>query len=145
MKNDKKILTLCHTWGIIMTLIGYAARIVLRCAGIKGTQFGFVKVYNVGKGWGGISLGTTVIVSDDCFDKETIAHETGHSIQNAMYGVLFPFIVAIPSFIRSRYYVRLMNKGITPERDYYSIWFESQATKLGWEYFRGYKRYERKT
>lgn len=145
MKNDRKILTLCHTWGIIMTLIGYAARLVFKLTGIKGTQIGFVKAYKVGYGWGGISLGTTIIVAHDCCDPHTVAHEMGHGIQNAMYGVFFPFIVAIPSFIRSRYYTHLWNKGITPKRDYYSIWFESQATKLGLEYFKGDKDYESKT
>lgn len=145
MKTDRKILALCHTWGIIMTLIGYAARLVLKWKGIKGTQIGFAKAYKVGTGWGGISLGTTIIVAHDCCDTETVAHELGHGIQNAIFGVFFPFVVAIPSLIRSRYYVHLMNKGIEPKRDYYSIWFESQATELGLEYFKGDMDYERKT
>lgn len=136
MKNKATILFLNHTWGIIMTLIGYAARLVFLCKGVKGISRGFVKVYKVGIGWGGVSLGTTVIVAHDS-GEYTISHEVGHGIQNAMYGVLFPFIVAIPSFIRYHYRERLYRKGIRPKTSYDAIWFEGQATKLGRKYFKG--------
>lgn len=135
MKNTTIIKILNHTWGIPMTLIGYGARLVFSCGGIKGEKRGFAKVYKVGKGWGGLSLGTTIIVARDCATTSTIAHELGHGIQNAMYGILTPFIVSIPSAIRYHYRNHLLKKGIKLKTGYDDIWFESQATKLGIEYF----------
>lgn len=137
MKNKRKILFLSHTWGIAMTLIGYGARFVFLCTGNKGEKRGFAKVYKVGKGWGGVSLGTTIIVARDCATTSTIAHELGHGIQNAMYGIFTPFIVSIPSAIRYHYREHLKKKGVKPKTGYDDIWFEAQATKLGIEYFDG--------
>lgn len=135
MKNNRKILFLNHTWGIPMTLIGYGARLVFLCCGVKGSKRGFARVYKVGKGWGGLSLGTTIIVAKDCATNSTIAHEVGHGIQNAMYGIFTPFIVTIPSAIRYHYRRHLQKKGITPKTSYDDIWFEGQATDLGMSYF----------
>ena len=132
--RSKRIIILNHTWGIIMTLIGYGARIVLHRKGVKGERYGFATVYRVGKGWGGVNLGTTAIVSKDA-PTSTIAHELGHGIQNARYGIFTPFIVHIPSAIRYHHYRHLLKKGITPKTAYDDIWFEAQATKLGVEYF----------
>ncbi len=135
MKNKKIILVLNNTWGIIMTLIGYGARLVMLCKGVKGEKQDFARLYKVGYGWGAISLGTTIIVAKDQCSKYTIAHEAGHTIQNAVFGILFPVIVAIPSFVRCQYYNHLNRKGIEPKRGYYSIWFERQASLLGLDYF----------
>lgn len=137
MKNKRKILFLNHTWGIVMTLIGYGARFVFLCSGIKGTKQGFARVYRVGKGWGGLSLGTTIIVAHDSYKTSIIAHELGHGIQNAMYGIFTPFLVSIPSAIRYHYREHLKKKGIKLKTGYDDIWFEAQATKLGIEYFDG--------
>lgn len=135
MKNKRIIQILNHTWGIPMTLVGYGARLVFLCCGIKGSPRGFARVYRVGKGWGGLNLGTTIVAARDCSTPATIAHELGHGIQNAMYGIFTPFIVAIPSAIRYHYRNHLRKKGITPKTNYDDIWFEGQATKLGMEYF----------
>lgn len=135
MKNNRKILFLNHTWGIVMTLIGYGARLVFLCRGIKGEKRGFARVYKVGKGWGGLSIGTTIIVAKDCATSSIIAHELGHGIQNAMYGIFTPFIVSIPSAIRYHYRNHLRKKGIVPKTSYDDIWFEGQATILGMDYF----------
>jgi hypothetical protein len=74
MKNKRIIQILSHTWGIPMTLIGYVVRLVFLCSGIRGTKWGFARVYRVGKGWGGLSLGTTIIVSHDSYAPSSIAH-----------------------------------------------------------------------
>ena len=137
MKNTRMILLLSHTWGIIMTLIGYGARLVFRSMGKKGEKIGFTRVYTIGKGWGGLNLGTTIIISQDCYPNNTVAHEMGHGIQNAIFGIFYPFIVFIPSTIRYHYRNYLYRKGITPKTKYDDIWFEGQATKLGLNYFCG--------
>lgn len=135
--NKYVILFLNHTWGIIMTLIGYMVRLVLLSMGVKGRKEGFARLYKVGKGWGGVSLGTTIIVACDCDDKDIVGHEQGHGIQNAFFGVLFPFLIAIPSAIRYWYreIVRRRDRvayALLPQYD--SIWFEGQATLIGMIY-----------
>lgn len=137
MKNTKLILFLNNTWGIPLTLVGYGARLILRCMGKKGEKAGFARVYTVGKGWGGLSLGTTIIVAQDSRSTSIVAHELGHGIQNAMFGVLTPFLVSIPSAIRYHYRNYLYNKGVRPKTAYDDIWFEGQATKIGLDYFCG--------
>ena len=119
-----------HTWGIIMTLIGYGARLYMRFKKIQGKDCGIARCYVYKRGWGGVSLGTTIIVSENSTD-DTVAHELGHTIQNAMWGVLFPIIIAIPSAIRYRYRKHLLEKGINPKTEYDAIWFEGNATKIG--------------
>ena len=137
MKNTKLIWFLNHTWGIPLTLIGYGVRLVLRCMGKKGEKIGFARVYTSGKGWGGLSIGTTIITAEDCKHTTIVSHELGHGIQNAMFGILTPFLVSIPSAIRYHYREHLYKKGIRPKTAYDAIWFEGQATKLGLDYFCG--------
>lgn len=134
MKNKKVILVLNNTWGVVMTLIGYGARLVMKFKKVKGEKLGIARIYRVGHGWGGVSLGTTIIMAKDETSDYTKAHELGHTIQNAMFGILMPFLVQIPSAIRYHYYKYLRRNGVTPKRSYYAIWFESQASWLGLNY-----------
>lgn len=121
------------TWGLPMTSIGLIIACVLICTGHKPKRWGGCIYFNVGKEyWGGVSLGL-VFLADPEDDEHTKNHEFGHSIQNAKYGLLMPFIVAIPSFLRACYhtirdYCGLQNK------PYDSIWFEGEATELGNKY-----------
>lgn len=117
------------TWGIIMTVIGFLAAAVLTCVGKKATMFNGCLWFTVGERWGGVSLGLVIITGKET-SIATLRHEYGHSIQNAMYGILFPFIVGIPSMMR--YWKRkiLASKGVALE-PYDAIWFEGQATSLG--------------
>ena len=65
-------------------------------------------------------------------NKTLITHEYGHSIQNLYWGWLMPFVIAIPS--ATRYWYRKimikLNKKLTTS--YYDIWFEKQASELGY-------------
>jgi hypothetical protein len=126
----KKIYYLLNIiWGFPMTLIGLITYSVLSCLGYKSKDLGPCKWFTIGKNWGGISLGF-VIITDDTPSEHTLDHEFGHSIQNAIFGIFFPFIVALPS--AARYWKREFDykkgKELPP---YDSIWFEGQATKLG--------------
>lgn len=120
------------TWGLPMNIIGALVALGLMCAGYKPKRFGTCFYFVVGKHWGGLNLGM-FFLTDSYETERTKHHEFGHSIQNAKYGILFPFIVAIPSAIR--YWVReyQLKKG-KELPDYDSIWFEGEATKLGYEY-----------
>ena len=145
LKPIKKILfvILSLTWGGIMTAIGMLAFLALSLYNIfifafRGKHLRMQYKYNVlfiriGQGWGGVNLGCVSVVCEDA-DDELMRHEAGHGIQNIIYGVLFPFIVAIPSFIRywyREYKVIVKKVDYWSLPDYDSIWFEGQATRLG--------------
>ncbi len=125
------------TWGILMNIVGLF--VTLFCLiFLKGKMHknGLGFITEVGGNWGGVSLGAFALCGtyyqptsphyDFYWYHETRNHEFGHSLQNAILGPLFPFIVAIPSAIRYwlDYYGKL-------KRDYYAIWFERDATNWG--------------
>lgn len=77
-------------------------------------------------------------VTDSTPTLHTKQHESGHGIQNIMFGPLMPFIVSIPSCIRywyREYLVRSGKKKYYELPEYDSIWFEGMATRLGEKYF----------
>ena len=134
--SRKGYYALSFTWGIIMTAIGMLVAGVLRLAGKKPTKEGPCWCFVVGKNWGGVSLGPVMLMSPANYAAgRTVGHEFGHSLQNCIWGPLFPFVVAIPS--AARYWVRefQQNKGTPPTTDYDAVWFEGQATKWGDKYF----------
>lgn len=119
-----------------MNIIGLIVFIIMVILGHKPKKFHNSIYFETGTHWGGITLGFVIIVNKNV-TSVLLKHEYGHVIQNAMYGILFPFIIAIPSIIRSWYRGTLfkINKqkyfNLPP---YDSIWFEGQATKLGKKY-----------
>lgn len=117
------------TWGIIMNIIGGIGALAMLALGHKPIRHGGSICFRFGRGWGGVSLGIFTFVSTTC-DDSTLDHEFGHSLQNALYGPFFIFLVAIPSFIRCQIYNSYTAKGI-PMGDYDAIWFEKQATEWG--------------
>lgn len=88
------------TWGLLMTSIGAVAALVLLVTGHKPKALGPAVYFEIGESWGGINLGPFFICSKDACDL-TKKHEFGHSIQNMIWGPLMPFIIGIPSLIRS--------------------------------------------
>jgi hypothetical protein len=132
MSNNKIYRALNLTWGLPMTLVGYIAKTILKFAGFKLKQWGGCVWFEIGEHWGGVSLGMVIITCKDATE-ETLNHEFGHSIQNAIFGIFFPFVVAIPS--AARYWKRIADekKGKILE-PYDAIWFEGQATMLGNKY-----------
>ena len=113
------------TWGGIMTVIGLVVLLVTLPFGKFGIYHG--RIYKrIGKNWGGLELGC-FFLTDKTPTEHTKSHETGHGIQNIIFGPLMPFAVCIPSAIR--YWYRIYSK--KPQPPYDSIWFERWATKLG--------------
>ncbi|MGM9968861.1 MAG: hypothetical protein ACI35S_00525 [Anaeroplasma sp.] len=127
MNKFKVILfyVLSFTWGLPMSLIGGITFLVLMCLGYKPKRFRYLYYIEIGENWGGLNLGCFFLTCKVPYEK-TKRHEAGHSIQNALFGPLMPFIVTIPSAIRY-WYIRVFNVAT----NYDSIWFEGQATKLG--------------
>ena len=126
------------TWGIIMSLIGLITALICIIF-LKGKvhRNGFTFIVEVGGNWGGINLGCvslcggyTTVCPDENWFQHTRRHEFGHSLQNLIFGPLFPFIVAIPSAIRYHYQNYRSSKGL-PNKEYDAIWFEGTATKWG--------------
>lgn len=114
------------TWGIIMNIFGLIGAGAMLVLGKKPIRHAGSIVFRTGHYWGGVSLGIFTFMCEES-GKHTLDHEFGHSIQNALYGPLFPFIVAIPS--ATRYWMIRLGKLVV--EDYDSIWFEGQATEWG--------------
>ena len=142
--KQQKLLTkiefyvLSWTWGIIMSLVGAVVVGAILLYGVctkknyKLQRCGWCYYIAIGQSnWGGLELGMFFLVQS----RESIPtmwHEHGHAIQNCFWGVLFPFVIAIPSAIRYWYReLRYYKKGLVPTTRYDSVWFEGEATTLG--------------
>ena len=129
-KRDYYILQ--WTWGILMNIVGafvclyalirkwpvqkYRNAIQITCPGRHA--------------WGGVSFGMFLMVTEA--SPKSLLHEYGHSIQNCTWGLLFPFVIAIPSATRMWYReFKYHKKGLTPPTKYDDIWFEGEATQFG--------------
>lgn len=100
MKINKPLYYILNcTWGCIMTLIGSIVALALLCVGKKPQRHAGSIYFNVGKSWGGVELGC-FFLTDSNNSTHTKNHEFGHSLQNCLWGPLFPAIVCIPSAIR---------------------------------------------
>ena len=129
--NPKTYKLLSYTWGIIMTFIGACAAFVCTRLGYKPQKHAGATYFEVGKTrWGGISLGCFFFCGPGA-SQHTKDHEFGHSLQNCIWGPLFPFVIGIPSFVRCQKFNNNIKKGIPNEEDYDAIWFEGQATEWG--------------
>ena len=116
------------TWGCIMTIVGlFPALYFMIFKKTKPYYYKGALCFKVGgKYWGGISLGPFFFVCTSA-SLDTIKHEWGHSIQNIIFGPLFPICIGIPSLIRC-------NLGLYKEYD--AIWFEGGATRIGNKYYK---------
>ena len=131
------------TWGLPLTLLGYLVAVVLKAMGYEPREWGGATYFVVGEGWGGVSFGPVIVICSD-YDTDYVKnHEFGHSIQNYYFGPFAPLLVNIPSFLRAAYRELLVmsgNKEYSELPDYEDIWFESQATELGYEYIKYWER-----
>jgi len=118
------------TWGCIMTAIGFVASTVIMALGYKPKQHKLAHYFLIPGKWGGITLGTTIIVCNET--QHLLDHEFGHTLQNALFGIFMPFI-GIASFVRATMRRIQQKKGkLLPPYD--SVWFERQATEWGTNY-----------
>ena len=126
------------TWGFIMSFIGLVVALICIIF-LKGKihKNGYTIIIEVGGNWGGVNLGCislcggyTTVCPDENWFQHTRRHEFGHSLQNLIFGPVFPFLVAIPSMIRYHYQNYRSKKGL-PNKEYDAIWFEGMATKWG--------------
>lgn len=122
---------LAHTWGIIMTLIGYIVALILICMGVKPIKYNGIFHFRLKENWGGLDFGMCFL-RDTTSTESVTKHELGHTYQNCVLGPFFIFLVAIPSACRYWYQVISRNHGKSFSNDWYdSIWFEGSATEIG--------------
>lgn len=136
IKHKILFYTLQLTWGLLLNLLGFIIALCLICTKHKPIRFGNNFYFKVGKTWGGLELGIFFLCGRLDDSHHLKCHESGHGIQNIIWGPLFPFVICIPSAIRYWYReLRYYRKGKYPKTDYDDIWFEGQATKLGEKYY----------
>ena len=118
-----------------MTWIGLLIAVILSPVFIikksKPKVFGHSIYFEIGKGGDGVNFGAVFFVNKGASER-TKCHEHGHGLQNICWGVLFPFVIAIPS--ACRYWRRKLIRRKTPNailEPYDSVWFEGQATEWG--------------
>ena len=79
---------------------------VKREVGVEGSESEFSKrllnsvYFVVGTGWGGVNFGAFFFVAKTSDRLDIHQHEAGHGLQNLIFGVFMPFVVAIPSAVR---------------------------------------------
>lgn len=133
MKNKFLYYFLNLTWGMPLTFIGIIVSLIMLIFGKRPKRHGGCWYFTTDKISGGVDLGL-VFLTDTKEIKGTMNHEFGHSIQNALFGPLMIFVIAIPSFVRYWYReFKYHKKGIKPKTAYDDIWFEGQATSLGYK------------
>lgn len=129
-KQPPELFQLQKTNGKPLSFIGDIVYLILCLLGYQQKMFYNISPYfEIGKGWGGLSLGWFFICCKDASEK-TKCHELGHTLQNANIGGWKMFGLSLLSVVRYWYY-DLFNIDWST---YYSWWFEGQATELGTKY-----------
>ena len=132
--NKTTFYLLSFTWGIILTLYGCLVALVMLLLGKKPRRWAWTRYFILGKkSWGGMECGM-IFLRDHGKSPFINAREFGHAVQNCFFGPLMIPLVTIPSSLR--YWTRRLLKrlGHPPKKDYYAIWFEAQASRLGLKY-----------
>lgn len=138
IRNKFLFYFLSFTWGLPITLLGCVTALLLLITGHKLQKWGYCYYFEVGNGWGGVSLGPIFVVNKQA-SRHTKNHESGHSHQNCAWGLLFPFVIAIPSCVRYWYREIRARKGNPCASSYYSVWFEKEASEIGTDFIHWYK------
>lgn len=121
------------TWGLPVNIGGAITAAGLLATGHKPKKYGDCIQFDVGKDWGGGSMGLFMFTGSEVPERVK-EHEHGHSVQNCYFGPFMPFVVNIPS--SARFWYRKAIEKIKPDiklPPYDSAWFEGQASALGHE------------
>lgn len=125
-KQPHELLKLQKTNGRPLSFVGDVVYLILCLLGYQQkTFYDICPYFEIGKGWGGLSLGWFFICCENS-SESLKCHEVGHLIQAAANNGFIMFILCVCSAIR--YWYREIFNVTTP---YDSWWFESQATRLG--------------
>lgn len=128
-KEPSEILKIQHKNGFVLSFIGDIVYLILCLLGYQRKIFYDICPYfEIGKGWGGLSLGWFFICCKDS-SESLKCHEIGHTLQNANIGGWKMLALSLGSV--ARYWYREIFGETTP---YDSWWFEGQATEVGTKY-----------
>lgn len=128
-KQPHDLLKLQKINGKPLSFIGDIVYLILCLLGYQQKMFYDICPYfEIGKGWGGLSLGWFFICCKDS-SESLKCHEVGHTLQNANIGGWKMLVLSLGS--AARYWYREIFGATTP---YDSWWFEGQATELGTKY-----------
>lgn len=128
-KDPSELLNMQHKNGFVLSFIGDIVYLILCLLGYQQKIFYDICPYfEIGKGWGGLSLGWFFICCKDS-SESLKCHEVGHTLQNANIGGWKMLALSFGS--AARYWYREIFGATTP---YDSWWFEGQATELGTKY-----------
>lgn len=136
MKIFKFILALIiqFTWGILQNIVGLLGYIILLSTSCKRYIYKNSIITVIPGGWGGVALGMFIFICEGCkgtsLDDDPINHEYGHTIQSMILGPLWFLIIGLPSGIWYNMDKYREKHGV----DYYSLYTESWANKLGHAY-----------
>ncbi len=117
------------TWCLPQTILGLIYLVFLRNKIIKKQNHKGIALYSVRVNglFGGVSLGKFIFINNKLFNKKTIRHEYGHTLQGYIFGPLFLLIISLPSAIL--FWVSKYNKNV--KKNYFSYFPENWADKLG--------------
>lgn len=133
-QEPSKLIKLQKDNGRPLSFIGDIAYLILCLLGYKQKIFYDICPYfEIGKGWGGLSLGWFFICCEDS-SESLKCHEVGHTLQNANIDGWKMLTLSLGSV--ARYWYREIFGATTP---YDSWWFEGQATELGTKYVKNRK------
>ena len=128
------------TWGLLLNLGGLLAALVMLVSGHKPHRWGPCFYFEAGENWGGCEWGIFFITNKNPSIRIR-NHEMGHAMQNCYLGPIMPFLICFPSTIR--YWTRRVEEDVMKKElktSYDSIWFEGQATRLGYAYWEELRR-----
>lgn len=122
---------LSYTWGAPITVIGCIYALFFVLTKHEPKRFGYCCYFESKRLKGAFNVGTYIFTPPKP-TTDLLSHEHGHALQNCLYGMFMPFLVAIPSCLRY-HYRRFMRKCLhkKPKTTYDSIWFENEATIIG--------------
>ena len=135
--------TLQWTWGILQNLIGLTMWLVLRIFG-KDQRRGRFRYASV-TGWpnrGSMGMGMFIFASRQLelrdlqdeqpgtYEEHILSHEYGHTVQSAILGPFYLFIIGIPSILWCNF-PPAAKRWRSGKKDYESFYPEKWATRLG--------------
>ena len=124
MKNKALYYILNLTWGLPLTFVGAIVALVLMIFGNKPKMYGPCVHIEVGKAWGGLSLGLFIFTNKNVTEVVK-SHELGHTFQNAIFG---PFMIILTLISAARYWMMTIFSAWFPYGNY---WLEGDATEIG--------------
>lgn len=123
------------TWNLVENILGLLLFLFMLMLGRKPIRYHQCIRFEIGKNYGGFNFAWCIVTNKNP-SSHLLKHEHGHFIQGMYFGI-FEIVIQLMSIIRYWYRVIIVKLKIKERWDlklYESVWFEKQATKLGYKY-----------